>query len=76
MSNTTGVLRAIHGSAANDLWAVGGNQVLHSTGDGNWVVQTNLPALPLDLYGVYAQATNDVYVVGTSNGSKLIMHGQ
>ena len=57
-------LRGVHGSSASDLWAVGGSQVLHSTGDGNWVAQTNLPVANADLYGVYAISSFDVYVVG------------
>jgi hypothetical protein len=75
-TGTTVNLRGVHGSGPNDLWAVGGNQVLHSTGDGNWVVQKNLPNNTSDLYGVYALSAGDVYVVGTTMaGEKTIMHG-
>ena len=76
-SNTAVALRAVHGSSGSDLWAVGGNQVLHSTGDGNWVAQTNLPNNASDLYGVFAISSTDVYVVGVyaPSGQKIIMHG-
>jgi hypothetical protein len=30
----------------------------------------------MTLYGVYAVAPNDVYVVGSLLGNKLILHGQ
>ena len=76
-TNTTVALRAVHGASATDLWAVGGSQVLHSTGDGHWVVQNNLPNNMSDLYGVFALSATDVYVVGIApaSGQKTIMHG-
>jgi hypothetical protein len=61
------------------LWAVGDSGVvLHSVGDGIWTKQTNLPALATgaQLNGVFAFGANDVYVVGSSGGMKLIMHGK
>ncbi|HEY2745597.1 MAG TPA: hypothetical protein VGL86_13270 [Polyangia bacterium] len=75
-SNTTVSLRAVHGTSASDVWAVGGNTVLHRASNGVWTAQTNLPTNSYSLYGVYALGTNDVYVVGTVLGEKLILHGQ
>jgi hypothetical protein len=78
-SNTTAQLNAVTGTSGGDLWAVGnGGTVLHSTGDSNWVKQTNLGAGTnfMTLMGVYALAPNDVYVVGSIMGNKIILHGQ
>jgi hypothetical protein len=75
---TTTALYGVSGSAG-DLWAVGdANAVYHSTGDGTWTRQTNLstPANFTNFRGVLALGPNDVYVVGTIMGTKVIMHGQ
>ncbi len=75
---TTTTLYSVHGTPGS-LWAVGGSgAVYHSTGDGTWTLQTNLgvPTQYCFFRGVYALAPNDVYVVGTIMGTKIILHGQ
>jgi hypothetical protein len=70
-------LNAVHGAGPGALWAVGNSgTVLHSFGDGIWTVQTNVGNNFMQLNGVYVNTPNDVYVVGTLQGNKLILHGQ
>src|SRR5947209_4381075 len=71
---TTATFYAISGSPGH-LWAVGANNnVYHSTGDGVWTRQTNLPTPDnfTVFHGVIALGANDVYVVGSIMGTKVI----
>lgn len=74
----TPTLYGISGTPGS-LWAVGtNNSIYHSTGDGNWILQTNVPtpANFTTFRGVFARGPNDVYVVGNIMGTKVILHGQ
>lgn len=75
---TTAAFYAI-GGTANNLWVVGdSNSVYHSTGDGTWTRQTNLPTPDnfTAFRGVLALGANDVYIVGGIQSSKVILHGK
>jgi len=75
---TTTALYGVAGTTG-DLWAVGANNTIyHSTGGGTWTKQTNLPTPDnfTNFRGVWALGPNDVYVVGSIMGTKVIVHGQ
>jgi photosystem II stability/assembly factor-like uncharacterized protein len=76
-SGTNVQLNGVSGTGPGDLWAVGASgTILHSFGDTTWTQQTNVGNGMMTLNGVYALAPNDVYVVGSLLGNKLILHGQ
>jgi hypothetical protein len=77
-SNTNVQLNAISGTGGTDLWAVGnGGVVLHSAGNAIWTKQSNVGNSFQNLYGVFAGPSgNDVYIVGSEMGQKVILHGQ
>jgi hypothetical protein len=70
--NTTAQLFGIWGTAANNLWAVGGDDeqqgVLWHYDGGNWTVQDVsqiLPSgIPTTLYKIWGTGPTDVYAVG------------
>lgn len=56
-------LEAVWGSGPDDVWAVGGNTILHRDAQGWTIVGTLGFGF---LYGVWGRAPDDVYVVGNS----------
>jgi hypothetical protein len=69
-SGTTQQLRAVWGSSASDLYAVGWQgTILHSTGDGAWVAQASGTAN--DLQTVGGSSASDVYATG---GNCTLLH--
>ena len=57
-------LRAIWGSAANDVYAVGeAGTIVHTRGDGVWTAQPS--GVRDDLHGVWGAGATELYVVGT-----------
>ncbi len=62
----TSPLYAVHGTAPNDVWAVGGGPVaIHW--DGNRWATTSVPPREGRLVGVYAAGPKDVWAVGRSS---------
>jgi hypothetical protein len=59
--------RGVWGSSASDVYAVGLAGIYHSSGDGNWTLESGSAGL----YGVWGSGANDVYVVG---GYGIILH--
>jgi photosystem II stability/assembly factor-like uncharacterized protein len=56
-------LRAIWGSGATDVWAVGeAGTIVHTRGDGAWTAQPS--GVSDDLHGVWGAGARDLYVVG------------
>jgi photosystem II stability/assembly factor-like uncharacterized protein len=61
------IIYDINALAADDIYAVGFDGILHSTGDGSWQVldQPKTPAgTPIALYGVWGVGPSEAYVVG------------
>jgi hypothetical protein len=65
VSGTTYELRAVWGSSATDVYAVGTTVLLHSAGDGNWAPQAT--GTTGTIQSLWGSSANDVYV-GGSNG--------
>jgi hypothetical protein len=73
---TTAAFLDVHG-VLGQLWAAtNSGQLYHSNSGGLWRLQSNLPSLAGAVFqGVHVVAPNDVYVVGSYNGQKLVLHG-
>jgi hypothetical protein len=70
-SNTANVLRAVWGSGASDVYALGDyGTAYHSTGNGVWTPQTT--GSSANLYAIWGSSSSDVYIVGASG---TILHG-
>ncbi|HEY1586755.1 MAG TPA: glucosyltransferase-I, partial [Polyangia bacterium] len=60
-----GPIKGIWGSGPNDVYAVGAGPILHSTGNGMFVAQTQL--FQHGLFGVWGSGASDVYAVGAES---------
>jgi cysteine-rich repeat protein len=70
VSGTFALLRAVHGTSATNVWAVGSNKVMHWDGVA-WSAETLAGAMVgLSYTGVYAVG-NDVYVVGNDSANLI-----
>jgi len=71
---TFSVLRSIHGTASNDVWAVGHTGTIrHYTGGPTWEIVDSPTSH--NLRGVWAAAADDVWAVG-ENGTVLHYDGK